>query len=220
MMNCMGINLISVLFTSFILFLLYILYSHHHNVFMYCKLIIKKLTSNLCSYILQCYFSLTRSQCSLHIYGTPYHDTTPPHTYVGFTTNIYRVMYRVRFAVCTVFVLRCLELAILPGWWVENPQQRLMSPHREPSPVHYVTKSPVIAAYLLGRRCRWARENLSWDNRRVKILVCELLWYLYFLREPVPISIFTYPRPKLDPFANKFVITLVFGAWMWKFENQ
>jgi hypothetical protein len=106
-------------------------------------------------------------------------------------------MYRVRFAVCTVFVLRCLELAILPGWWVENPQQRLMSPHREPSPVHYVTKLPVIAAYLLGRRCCWARENLSWDNRRVKILVCELLWYLYFLREPVPNSIFTYPRPKL-----------------------
>ena len=108
-----------------------ITYLMYCKLIIYFKLIIRKLTSNLCSYILQCYFSLTRSQCSLHIYGTPYHDTTPPHTYVGFTTNIYRVMYRVRFAVCTVFVLRCLELAILPGWWVEL---RIHSRNDESSP--------------------------------------------------------------------------------------
>ncbi len=102
--------------------LLHLLYSHFIycipitvTYLMYCQLMIRKLTSNLCSYILQCYFSLTRSQCSYIFTVLLIHDTTPPHTYVGFTTNIYRVMYRVRSAVCTVF---CTQMS-----WVSNPSR-------------------------------------------------------------------------------------------------
>ena len=140
------------------------------------------------------------------------------HTYVS-TTSIYRVMYRGRFAVCILLVLRCFWVSTsFQDGWVENPQLKLMSPHREPSPVHYMTKSPVSAAYLRGRRCCLCQREFIFRQPSSHILVFEFC-DTCILREPVPISIFTFPRPKLDPFANKFVITLVFGAWMWKFEN-
>jgi len=71
-----------------------------------------------------------------------------------------------------------------------------MSPHREPSPVHYVTKSPVSAAYLRGRRCCLCQREFVSDNRRVKSW-CVNSVIPVFLREPVPISIFTFPRPSL-----------------------
>jgi hypothetical protein len=92
----------------------------------------------------------------------------------------------------SLLVLRCLEL-VLPFRMVELRilQLKLMSPHREPSPVHYMTKPPVTAAYLRGRRCCLCQRDFILDNRRV-IFWCLNLWYLYFLREPVPIFIFTF----------------------------
>ena len=116
----------------------------------------------------------------------------------------------------SLLLLRCLEL-VLPFRMVELRilQLRLMSPRREPSPVHYVTKSPVSAAYLRGRRCCLCQREFIFRQPSSHILVFEFC-DTCILREPVPISIFTVPRPCLirNPLANKFVITLVFGAWM------
>jgi hypothetical protein len=69
----------------------------------------------------------------------------------------------------SLLVLRCLEL-VLPFRMVELRilQLKLMSPHREPSPVHYMTKPPVTAAYLRGRRCCLCQRDFILDNRRVK----------------------------------------------------
>ena len=94
------------------------------------------------------------------------------HTYV-FTTSIYRVMYRVRFFAMSLLVLRCLEL-VLPFRMVELRilQLKLMSPHREPSPVHYMTKSPVSAAYLRGRRCCLCQREFVFRQPSSQILVC------------------------------------------------
>jgi hypothetical protein len=94
------------------------------------------------------------------------------HTYV-FTTSIYRVMYRVRFFAMSLLVLRCLEL-VLPFGMVELRilQLKLMSPHREPSPVHYMTKSPVSAAYLRGRRCCLCQREFVFRQPSSQILVC------------------------------------------------
>jgi hypothetical protein len=141
------------------------------------------------------------------------------HTYVS-TTSIYRVMYRVKFAACFACTQVYWVSTSFQDGWVENPQLKLMSPHREPSPVHYLTKSPVSAAYLRGRDVACARENLFSDNRRVKSwcvnsvipVFCESLFLSLYSRF-LDLSLIR------DPLANKSVITLVFGAWMWKFEN-
>ena len=92
----------------------------------------------------------------------------------------------------SLLVLRCLEL-VLPFRMVELRilQLKLMSPHREPSPVHYVTKSPVSAAHLRGRRCCLCQREFIFRQPSSHILVFEIC-DTCILREPVPISIFTF----------------------------
>ena len=97
-----------------------------------------------------------------------YQNTISPHTYISFYNQY--LQGNVQGEVCrmSLLVLRCLEL-VLPFRMVELRilQLKLMSPHREPSPVHYVTKPPVTAAYLRGRRCCLCQRDFILDNRRV-----------------------------------------------------
>ena len=94
------------------------------------------------------------------------------HTYVSIT-SIYRVMYRGRFAVCILLVLRCFWVSFLSGWLSWESAANMMSPHREPSPVHYMTKSPVSAAYLRGRRCCLCQREFIFGQPSSHILVFE-----------------------------------------------
>ncbi len=95
--------------------------------------------------------------------------------------------------------------------WVENPQYRLMSPHREPSPVHYVTESPVSAAYLRGRRCCLCQREFVFRQPSSQDPGVLILWYLYFSREPVPISIFTFLDLSLIHLQIKLSLHLFLG---------
>ena len=72
----------------------------------------------------------------------------------------------------SLLVLRCFEL-VLHFRMVELRilQLKMMSPHREPSPVHYMTKSPVIAVYLLGRRCCLCQREFVFRQPSSQILV-------------------------------------------------
>jgi len=74
----------------------------------------------------------------------------------------------------SLLVLRCLEL-VLPFRMVELRilQLKFMSPHREPSPVHYLTKSPVSAAYLRGHRCCLCQREFIFGQPSSHILVFE-----------------------------------------------
>jgi hypothetical protein len=81
----------------------------------------------------------------------------------------------------SLLVLRCLEL-VLPFRMVELRilQLKLMSPHREPSPVHYMTKSPVIAAYLRGRRCCLCQRDFIFRQPSSHILVFKSVIPVFF----------------------------------------
>ena len=97
-----------------------------------------------------------------------YQNTISPHTYISFYNQYLQGNVQGEVLAMSLLVLRCHEFA-LPFRMVELRilQLKLMSPHREPSPVHYMTKPPVTAAYLRGRRCCLCQRDFILDNRRV-----------------------------------------------------
>ena len=102
-----------------------------------------------------------------------YQNTISPHTYISFYNQYLQGNVQGEVLAMSLLVLRCLEL-VLPFRMVELRilQLKLMSPHREPSPVHYMTKSPVIAAYLRGRRCCLCQREFVFRQPSSQILVC------------------------------------------------
>jgi len=113
----------------------------------------------------------------------------------------------------SLLVLRCLEL-VLPFRMVELRilQLKLMSPHREPSPVHYVTKSPVSAAYLRGRWCCLCQRDFIFRQPSSHILVFKSVIPVFFAWACSYLYIHV-PRPCLilDPLANKLSLHLFLG---------
>ena len=110
-----------------------------------------------------------------------YHDTISPHTYIRFYDQYLQGNVQGEVLAMSLLVLRCLEL-VLPFRMVELRilQLKLMSPHREPSPVHYMTKSPVIAAYLRGRRCCLCQRDFIFRQPSSHILVFKSVIPVFF----------------------------------------
>ena len=141
------------------------------------------------------------------------------HTFV-FTTSIYRVMYRVRFLLWVCLYSGVLSWYFLSGWlswesyswnwWVLTANLALYT-------IWQIACNCCLSAWpsmLLVPERLYFRQPSSHILVFKSVIPVFFAWACSYLYIHVP-------RPCLirNPFANKFVITLVFGAWMWKFEN-
>jgi hypothetical protein len=134
------------------------------------------------------------------------------HTFV-FTTSIYRVMYRVRFLLWVCLYSGVLSWYFLSGWlswesyswnwWVLTANLALYTIWQ---------KSPVIAAYLRGRRCCLCQRDFIFRQPSSHILVFKSVIPVFFAWACSYLYIHV-PRPCLilDPLANKLSLHLFLG---------
>ena len=141
------------------------------------------------------------------------------HTFV-FTTSIYRVMYRVRFLLWVCLYSGVLSWYFLSGWlswesyswnwWVLTANLALYT-------IWQIACNCCLSAWpsmLLVPERPYFRQPSSHILVFKSVIPVFFAWACSYLYIHVP-----RPCLILDPLANKFVNTLVFGAWMWKFEN-